>query len=169
MSPKPIRFRIINYSSANNWTYDKEYIIKSKLIILILLQCIITLALLVIQDVYVLINYVSFVEAVFTTISVTGLLWMRYKKPDLNRPIKVSIVLPIVFFIICAFLVTFPCYVRPWEVGVGVVFILSGIPVYLITIGWKNKPRWLQNKSDQFNFLCAKLFVCMLENEYKNK
>jgi len=38
----------------------------------------------------VLINYVSFVEALFTTLSVTGLLWLRYKKPDLHRPIKVS-------------------------------------------------------------------------------
>jgi len=47
--------------------------------------------LLIIKDVYVLINYVSFVEALFTTLSVTGLLWLRYKKPDLHRPIKVSI------------------------------------------------------------------------------
>lgn len=46
--------------------------------------------LLIIEDVYVLINYVSFVEAVFTTLSVSGLLWLRYKKPDLERPIKVS-------------------------------------------------------------------------------
>lgn len=125
--------------------------------------------LLVIEDVYVLINYVSFVEAVFTTISVTGLLWMRYKKPDLHRPIKVSIILPIVFFIICAFLVTFPCYVSPWEVGVGLVFILSGIPVYMVTIAWKNKPYWLKKASFELNNLCAKLFVCMLENERKEK
>lgn len=134
-----------------------------------LFQCIITLVLLIIEDVYVLINYVSFVEAVFTTISVTGLLWMRHKKPHLTRPIKVNITLPIIFFIICAFLVTFPCYVSPWEVGVGLVFILSGIPVYYVTIGWKNKPIWLRNASDEFNSLCAKLFVCMLETECKDK
>ncbi|XP_019887696.1 Y+L amino acid transporter 2 isoform X2 [Ooceraea biroi] len=147
--------------------------------------CIITLILLIIKDVYVLINYVSFVEALFTTLSVSGLLWLRYKKPDLHRPIKVrtsvfeesstifsiipfnrtranliavksyvthfvfqvSIVLPIIFFIICAFLVTFPCYVSPWEVGVGIIIILFGIPMYWIFIYWQAKPAWLVNGS----------------------
>jgi amino acid transporter len=53
------------------------------------LQCIITLVLLIIKDVYVLINYLSFVEALFTTLSVSGLLWLRYKRPNAERPIKV--------------------------------------------------------------------------------
>lgn len=139
------------------------------LILLFLFQCIVTLILLFIEDVYVLINYTTFVEALFTLISVSGLLWMRYKLPDQKRPIKVNIVLPIVFFIICAFLVTFPCYVSPWEVGVGLVFIISGIPVYMLLIAWEHKPKWIIHASDQFNNLCAKLFVCMLEDEHKHK
>ncbi|XP_053982802.1 large neutral amino acids transporter small subunit 1-like [Hylaeus volcanicus] len=127
--------------------------------------CIITLALLIIEDVYVLINYVSFVEALFTTLSVSGLLWLRYKSPDRERPIKVSIVLPIIFFIICAFLVTLPCYVSPWEVGVGVIIIVSGIPVYWIFIHWKRKPKWLIRGSHNFNMVCAKLFMCVQEEK----
>ncbi|XP_043509961.1 large neutral amino acids transporter small subunit 2 isoform X3 [Frieseomelitta varia] len=125
--------------------------------------CIITLALLIIEDVYVLIYYVSFVEALFTTLSVSGLLWLRYKSPDRERPIKVSIVLPIIFFIICAFLVIFPCYVSPWEVGVGVIIILSGIPMYCVFIYWKKKPKWLIRSSHNFNMICAKLFMCVQE------
>ncbi|XP_078041471.1 L-type amino acid transporter minidiscs [Augochlora pura] len=127
--------------------------------------CIITLALLSIEDVYVLINYVSFVEALFTTLSVSGLLWLRYKNPDRERPIKVSIVLPIIFFIICAFLVTVPCYVSPWEVGVGVIIILSGIPVYWIFIHWKKKPKWIVRSSHNLNTVCVKLFMCMQEQK----
>ncbi|KAG7208652.1 hypothetical protein KM043_014857 [Ampulex compressa] len=127
--------------------------------------CIITLALLIIEDVYVLINYVSFVEALFTTLSVSGLLWLRYKRPDLHRPIKVSIVLPVIFFIICAFLVTLPCYVSPWEVSVGVIIILSGIPVYWIFIYWDRKPKWLITASHELNMMCAKLFMCVQEEK----
>ncbi|XP_047367016.1 Y+L amino acid transporter 2 [Vespa velutina] len=127
--------------------------------------CIITLALLIIEDVYVLINYVSFVEALFTTLSVSGLLWLRYKRPDLHRPIKVSIALPVIFFIICTFLVILPCYVSPWEVGVGIIIILSGIPVYSIFIYWKNKPIWLVSASHDFNMFCAKLFLCVQEEK----
>lgn len=105
----------------------------------------------------------SFVEALFTTMSVTGLLWMRYKSPNKQRPIKVHISLPIIFFIICAFLVTFPCIVKPWEVGVGIVFIISGIPVYMCTILWPNK--YLLKISNVINTTCAKFFVCMPENK----
>ncbi|XP_054282679.1 Y+L amino acid transporter 2 [Macrosteles quadrilineatus] len=130
--------------------------------------CIVTLALLVIKDVYVLINYVSFVEALFTLFSVSGLLWLRLKRPNAKRPIKVNILLPITFFIICAFLVVLPCYVKPWEVGVGIIIILSGIPVYLIFIHWKNKPRWLDDLGDSFNFTCAKMFMCVLSEEVKS-
>lgn len=122
------------------------------------------MSLLVIEDVYVLINYVSFVEALFTLLSVSGLLWMRRTMPDLPRPIKVNICLPIIFFIICTFLVTFPCYVSPFEVGVGLAFIALGVPVYLVTIYWTDKPRWLVNASNSFNLACAKFFMCVPED-----
>lgn len=131
---------------------------------LLFFQCILTLVLLVIRDVYVLINYVSFVEAFFTLLSVSGLLWMRRTKPNLPRPIKVNLCLPIVFFIICTFLVTFPCYVSPYEVGVGLAFIVAGIPVYFVTIYWENKPMWLVKASNTFNLMCAKMFMCIPED-----
>lgn len=121
-----------------------------------------------IEDVYILINYVSFVEALFITISVTGLLYMRKTKPTASRPIRVSLVLPVLFFLICAFLVTFPCSVSPVEVGVALFIILAGIPIFYLTIGWKNKPLWLRKASDDFNNCCAKLFVCMPAEDEKN-
>ncbi|XP_044266301.1 Y+L amino acid transporter 2 [Tribolium madens] len=133
----------------------------------LIFMCIITLALVMIEDVYVLINYVSFVEALFITISVTGLLYMRWKRPNMNRPIKISFILPIIFLLICGFLVIFPCYVSPVEVGVGLGFILCGIPVYLVTIAWKNKPDWLNKIFNDFNNGCAKLFLCVTEYEDK--
>jgi solute carrier family 7 (L-type amino acid transporter), member 5 len=56
----------------------------------LIFMCLLTLVLLLIEDVYMLINYVSFVEAFFTLISVLGLVSLRYTKPDLSRPIKVG-------------------------------------------------------------------------------
>lgn len=126
--------------------------------------CIITLCLMCIDDVFALINYATFVESSFTLTSVTGLLWLRYKQPDLKRPIKVNIILPVTFFVIAAFLVTLPMYVKPWEVGVGLLMILSGIPVYLIFVFWQDKPRWIDNIADKMNMACAKLFMCVLED-----
>ena len=44
---------------------------------------------LIVSDVYVLINYTSFVEAAFVMFTVGGLLWLRWKQPNKPRPIKV--------------------------------------------------------------------------------
>ena len=53
------------------------------------------------DNVYELINYTAFVESLFIAISVAGLLYLRYKQPNRERPIKVSkqVQIPI---IICA-------------------------------------------------------------------
>ena len=41
------------------------------------------------NDVYDLINYTSFVESLFQLTSVLGLLYLRYKQPNRERPIRV--------------------------------------------------------------------------------
>lgn len=88
-----------------------------------------------------LINYTAFIESLAVAASVGALLWLRYKQPDMARPIKVSLILPIVFFITCLFLVILPFYVSPYETGIGVAITLSGVPVYMLTVQWKSKPR----------------------------
>lgn len=47
------------------------------------------MVMLVVTDVYVLINYTSFVEATFVAAAVGGLLWLRRTRPNAARPIKV--------------------------------------------------------------------------------
>ncbi|KAF6214780.1 hypothetical protein GE061_009523 [Apolygus lucorum] len=123
--------------------------------------CVMSIVYLLIEDVYILIDYVSFVEALFTLMSVCGLLWLRYKNPQANRPIKVNIILPILFFVICIFLVTLPCYVRPMEVGIGLLIIISGIPVYYIFI--EKRAPFLDRIGDKFTETCAKMFMCVLQ------
>lgn len=125
--------------------------------------CIFTLLLLLIEDVFALINYATFVESLFTLCSISGLLWMRYKEPELKRPIKVSLALPVLFFIVCTFLVTTPFFVEPWQVGVGFLIIISGIPVYRIFVHKQKKISWLDGLSSDFNSCCAKLFLSAQE------
>ncbi|XP_017840608.1 Y+L amino acid transporter 2 [Drosophila busckii] len=125
--------------------------------------CAITLLLFFINDIYVLINYVSYVEALFTLISVSGLLWLRYKQPNMERPIRVNLLLPVIYLIVCLFLVIASGFQSPLEVGVGTVIILSGIPVYYLTI--HNPVQWLANTSQRINMWCSKFFICMPNQE----
>ena len=58
------------------------------------------------SDIYELINYAAFVETLFITISVFGLLYLRYTKPDAHRPIRVSficVLLSPAFALVCNF------------------------------------------------------------------
>jgi hypothetical protein len=43
------------------------------------------------------------------------------------------------------------------EVGIGLVLIISGIPVYLIFIYWKHKPLWLIRTSGKLSVIVAHL------------
>lgn len=129
----------------------------------LIFMCVLTLILLFIRDVYVLINYVSFVEALFTFMSVAGLLWLRYKQPSVLRPIKVNLFMPLIYLLTCGFLVISSCYVSPVEVGIGTGIVLSGIPVYYATI--HHPVKWLTRLSHTINIMCAKLFLCMPNQE----
>ena len=60
----------------------------------------VTLAMLTSNDVYELINYTSFVESLFMAVSVAGLLWLRFKQPNRDRPIKVGGLLLLLFAVL---------------------------------------------------------------------
>lgn len=53
--------------------------------------CILSLIMVCIPDVYVLITYSSIVESFFIMLSVSGVLYFRWKRPNMVRPIKVYI------------------------------------------------------------------------------
>ena len=55
---------------------------------------------------------------------------------------QVHIAIPIVFLLICGFLVFMPLYVKPMEVGMGILITFTGVPAYLVFVYWRNKPAW---------------------------
>uniref|UniRef100_A0A1Q3EZK6 Putative amino acid transporter n=2 Tax=Culex tarsalis TaxID=7177 RepID=A0A1Q3EZK6_CULTA len=125
--------------------------------------CILSLFYLFISDVYVLITYSSIVESFFIMLSVSAVLYFRYTRPDINRPIKVQLWIPVVFVIICAFLIVVPCYVAPYEVGMGVAITVAGIPVYLIGVAWKDKPESFERALRSVTQFCQKMLMTAKE------
>lgn len=72
--------------------------------------------------------------------------WLRWKQPDLERPIKVNLLFPIFYLLATIFVTVVPMVASPVETGYGCLMILSSIPVYAIFVAWKSKPKWF-NKS----------------------
>lgn len=59
-----------------------------------------------------------------------GLVSLRLRKPDMHRPIKLPLILPISFTAGCFLLTAFAIYADFWQAAWGIVFMFAGVPVY---------------------------------------
>ena len=106
--------------------------------------------------------------SLFITLSVFGVLYLRWKQPDLERPIRVNLVFPVLFFFICGFLVVMPVFEEPQVVGVGLAIIASGAPVYLVFVSLRSRLGWLTNKISSFDVLMQKFFFALPDHEHED-
>lgn len=84
-----------------------------------LFQCAMSCLMLVSSDAIQLINYFSQILWLSVAASIAGLLWLRYKRPDAHRPIKVNLAIPIIFLACCLFLTIVPAYTEPVNTGMS--------------------------------------------------
>merc|ERR1719419_286769 len=111
------------------------------------------------SDIDALINYVSFSVWLFTGLSVFIIIYLRRREPNLFRPIKVPIALPFIFCACAIFLVVFPLITKPAQTGIGLLMILSGLPVYCIFVAWEKKPKSFVDFLDEAYVFTQKLFL----------
>lgn len=100
---------------------------------------------LTVSDIQALINYVGFATWLSIGVSVLCLPWLRWTKPGLARPIKVNLIFPFLYILATIFVTVVPMIASPVETGIGCLMILSSVPVYLVFIKWKNKPKFFTN------------------------
>uniref|UniRef100_A0A8C4LND0 Cystine/glutamate transporter n=1 Tax=Equus asinus TaxID=9793 RepID=A0A8C4LND0_EQUAS len=100
-------------------------------------------------DLYSLLNFLSFARWLFIGLAVAGLIYLRYKRPDMHRPFKVPLFIPALFSFTCLFMVALSLYSDPFSTGIGFVITLTGVPAYYLFIIWDKKPRWFRRMSDR--------------------
>uniref|UniRef100_A0A8C2XT91 Solute carrier family 7 member 8 n=1 Tax=Capra hircus TaxID=9925 RepID=A0A8C2XT91_CAPHI len=141
------------------------YIWRSQWVPLHLLPCISTLLMLVTSDIYTLINYVGFINYLFYGVTVAGQIVLRWKKPDINRPIKVSLLFPIIYLLFWAFLLVFSLWSEPVVCGIGLAIMVTGVPVYFLGIYWQHKPRCFNKFIELLTLVSQKMCVVVYPKE----
>uniref|UniRef100_A0A8C5RTL8 Solute carrier family 7 member 10 n=1 Tax=Laticauda laticaudata TaxID=8630 RepID=A0A8C5RTL8_LATLA len=107
-------------------------------------------ALLICVDTYTLINYVSFINYLCYGVTIIGLLVLRWKKPQIFRPIKVKNSGQ------CDVSLALFLYSEPVVCGIGLIIILTGVPVFFLGVYWQNKPK-LMGLQSSCSCLCQHL------------
>nr|XP_006817417.1 PREDICTED: Y+L amino acid transporter 2-like [Saccoglossus kowalevskii] len=100
---------------------------------------VISLIMLQVGDIDTLINYTSFMTWLATGLAVCGMVWLRWKKPDMPRPIKLPLVIPGLFILMSLFLVVVPFYTTPIVSSIGLAITLTGSPIYFLGVLHKKK------------------------------
>lgn len=104
-----------------------------------------------------LINYLVFIEASFGALAVSTLLVLRYKFPELQRPLRVPTLIPVIYLVASCLLILTPLWENPWEALFGTAILITGLPAYYLTANWKVKPHIYQRSIDKVNNLTQKL------------
>ncbi|XP_077394845.1 b(0,+)-type amino acid transporter 1 [Festucalex cinctus] len=105
---------------------------------------VVSLLVLIPGDFQSIVNFFSFTAWFFYGITLSGLLYLKIKKPELPRPYRVPIILPILVLIAAVFLVLAPIIDIPQiEYLYVTLFIFSGVIVYIPFIHYKLCPSLL--------------------------
>ncbi|KAK7922245.1 hypothetical protein WMY93_009147 [Mugilogobius chulae] len=108
----------------------------------------VTVLQLFVGDIHGLLNFMSFMRWLFIGVVVLGLLYLRYTQPDLPRPFKVPLFIPVLFCLTCFFMVFLSLFSDPLNTGIGFAISLTGLPAYYVFIHYKHRPKWLQRGFD---------------------
>jgi len=110
-----------------------------------------------------LITYFSFAVWVIYGLSLSAIIVLRIRQPDLPRPFKVWIINPIIMCIISVYLVVAPFFKSPIECSICLVTLLLSIPVYFVTVRGVGclPPSLKMFKELVYNFILQKLNLAL--------
>ncbi|XP_048488725.1 Y+L amino acid transporter 2 [Plutella xylostella] len=123
----------------------------------------ISLLMLIPDNLTSLITYCTVVESFFTTLSCSAVLWLRYKRPHIPRPIRVSTWIPVTFVLVSGVLLVVPVLAQGWAVLAGVLMTLAGVPVYYALVASDVKA--VRSVATKFTHVCQKLFLSAVEDK----
>ncbi|XP_033626074.1 cystine/glutamate transporter-like [Asterias rubens] len=125
----------------------------------------IAVAMLMSRNIQQLVDYMSFTTWLLVSVAVAVIPYSRWKYPDLHRPFKVPIILPIIFITCALVVVATSLYSSPSDSGFGFIIALSGIPFYFIFVKWQSKPAWFLKAMDSLTCFMQRFLLVAPEEK----
>ncbi len=113
------------------------------------LNAVITAIYIIIGDFTTLTTFYGVASYLFYFAAVVGLIILRVKEPELERPYKCWIVTPIIFCCVSLFLLSRAIFAKPMQALVVVAFIAVGVPLFWWRVGSRGRGR---GKSEKWNW-----------------
>jgi amino acid transporter len=105
------------------------------------LNAAITMIYIIVGDFTTLTTFYGVASYLFYFFAVVGLIVLRVKEPELERPYKCWITTPIVFCCVSLFLVSRAVFATPVQAAIVLVFIAAGMPLYWWRVGRRRSRR----------------------------
>ncbi|KUJ11423.1 amino acid transporter-like protein [Mollisia scopiformis] len=102
-----------------------------------LLNFCLTLCYVVVGEFATLVTFYGVAGYTFYFLTVLGLIILRVREPNLERPYKTWIITPIIFCCVSLFLLSRAVFAEPLQTLIVVAFIAAGVPIYF----WRVKGR----------------------------
>jgi APA family basic amino acid/polyamine antiporter len=108
----------------------------------LILQLLIVTGLLLSSTFETILLYVQFSLLLCSFLVVLGLIVLRVREPNLERPYRVwgYPLTPVIFLLMSAYLLIYSAYRNPWESGCGFLTLLAGILIYFLCRGKDPQP-----------------------------
>ncbi|EME46995.1 hypothetical protein DOTSEDRAFT_69096 [Dothistroma septosporum NZE10] len=103
------------------------------------LNAVLTMIYIIIGDFTTLTTFYGVASYLFYFAAVVGLIVLRVKEPELERPYRCWIITPIVFCCVSLFLLSRAVFAKPLQALVVVAFIAAGVPLYWWRVGGRRK------------------------------
>ena len=111
------------------------------------LNMILTAVYVVIGEFSTLLTFYGVAGYLFYFFTVLGVIVLRVKEPDLERPYRTWITTPIIFCCVSIFLLSRAAFAQPGQAIIVVAFVVAGIPVYFLWVRRRKSGRGIREKT----------------------
>lgn len=87
-----------------------------------------------------------------------GLIVLRYKHPDRERPIKIPLPIPILFITVLVILIGASAVTDLENIKTSLTLLGTAVPAYVFGVMWKKKPASFNRKYNSFAITLQRLF-----------